>query len=174
MTVFNDSMSWETIEVIRSKKRKKTIQARIIDNTLRIYLPAGLSKQEEEKWISKMKQQMQKKQRKHKLNSTSELQKRADQLNFEYFNGTLDFTINYVTNQTTKHGSCTPKTKRIRISDDIADYPQYVQDYLIIHELTHLIHPNHSNAFWEKVNEYPYVERAKGFLHASEFFKRKR
>lgn len=163
-------MSWETTEIIRSKKRKKTVQAKIVDNTLRIYLPAGMSKKEESKWIQKMKSQIRRKQRKHQLNSTDTLQKRAALINDQYFNGELDFSIQFVTNQTTKHGSCTPSSKRIRIADAIADYPQYVQDYLIMHELTHLIYPNHSKAFWKKVNEYPYVERAKGFLHASEFF----
>jgi predicted metal-dependent hydrolase len=163
-------MSWERIEIIRSAKRKKTIQAKIVDNILRIYLPEGLSEKKEEEWVNKLKKQIQKKQRKHKLNTTNELQKRAELINERYFNGCLDFTIQFVTNQNMKYGSCTPASKRIRISDDIADYPQYVQDYLIMHELTHLIHPNHSNAFWKKVNDYPYVERAKGFLHASKFF----
>jgi predicted metal-dependent hydrolase len=166
-------MSWETIEIIRSKKRKKTVQAKIVDDTLRIYLPAGLSKKEESKWIQKMKTQIEKKQRKHQLNSTNDLQKRAERINNQYFDGDLSFSIQFVNNQTTKHGSCTPSSKRIRIADEISDYPDYVQDYLIMHELTHLIYPNHSKAFWEKVNEYPYVERAKGFLHASEFFKKK-
>lgn len=166
-------MSWETIEIIRSKKRKKTVQAKIVDDTLRIYLPSGLSKKEESKWIQKMKTQIEKKQRKHQLNNTNDLQKRAERINNQYFDGSLSFSIQFVTNQTTKHGSCTPSSKRIRIADEIADYPAYVQDYLIMHELTHLIYPNHSKAFWEKVNEYPYVERAKGFLHASEFFNKK-
>lgn len=166
-------MSWETIEIIRSEKRKKTVQAKIVDDTLRIYLPSGLSKKEESKWIQKMKTQIEKKQRKHQLNNTNDLQKRAERINNQYFDGDLSFSIQFVTNQTTKHGSCTPSSKRIRIADEIADYPAYVQDYLIMHELTHLIYPNHSKAFWEKVNEYPYVERAKGFLHASEFFKKK-
>lgn len=163
-------MSWEKIEIIRSKKRKKTVQAKVVDNNLRIYLPDGLTKKEESKWIQKMKQQIQKKERKQKLNDSSDLQKRADKINKAYFEGKLDFSIRFVTNQRTKHGSCTPSSNSIRISDVIADYPSYVQDYLIMHELTHLIFPDHSKAFWEKVNEYPYVERAKGFLHASDFF----
>jgi len=166
-------MNWETIEIIRSKKRKKTVQAKIVDNVLRVYLPAGLSQKEEAEWIKKMTVQIKNKQRRHKLNSTNKLQHRAKQINNQYFNGALKFSIEFVTNQTTKHGSCTPSTHTIRISDSIADYPQYVQDYLIMHELTHLLYPNHTKAFWKKVNEYPYTERAKGFLHASEYFSKK-
>ena len=54
----------------------------------------------------------------------------------------------------------------IRLSDRIADMPRWVQDYVIIHELTHLIHPDHPKKFWEKVNRYKYAERAKGYLIA--------
>jgi predicted metal-dependent hydrolase len=166
-------MSWENVEIIRSKRRRKTVQAKIVDNSLRIYLPAGLTKNEESKWINQMKERILKKQRRYELNNTTDLKKRAEVINDQYFDGKLTFSIQFVTNQNTKHGSCTPASKRIRIADDIADYPAYVQDYLIMHELTHLIYPNHSKGFWEKVNEYPHVERAKGFLHASEFFSKK-
>jgi len=44
--------------------------------------------------------------------------------------------------------------------------PSWVQDYIIIHELTHLIYPDHSKKFWETVNRYRYAERAKGYLIA--------
>lgn len=166
-------MSWDAVEVIRSKKRKKTVQAKVVKNTLLIYLPAGLKQSEESRWIRKMKQQIERKQRKQALNSTNQLQQRAEYINNKYFDGKLDFSIQFVTNQTSKHGSCTPASKTIRISDEIADYPRYVQDYLIMHELTHLLYPNHSQQFWKKVNEYHYVERAKGFLHATEYFSKK-
>ena len=91
---------------------------------------------------------------------------RAKRINKKFFNGSLDFTIKYVSNQNKRFGSCTPETKMIRISDRVAKMPSWVQDYVILHELTHLIHPNHSKEFWDKVNEYKYTERAKGYLIA--------
>ncbi len=159
-------MNQTNVKIIRSAKRKRTIQAKMVSGKLWIYLPSGMTKTEEQKWIKEMTKRFEKQKHRQKLNSNGLLQKRAKQLNKQYFNDVLDFNIKYVTNQTSKFGSCTPGTKMIRISDRIATMPQWVQDYVIIHELAHLIHPNHSKKFWEKVYQYKYTERAKGYLIA--------
>ena len=44
--------------------------------------------------------------------------------------------------------------------------PSWVQDYILIHELAHLICPDHSKEFWDLVDQYRYAERAKGYLLA--------
>ncbi|MCJ7698401.1 MAG: M48 family metallopeptidase, partial [Thermoplasmata archaeon] len=79
---------------------------------------------------------------------------------------TLDFYIMFVTNQHSRFGCCTSIDKTIRISERVKAMPSWVQDYIIIHELTHLLHPDHSKNFWEIVNHYKYAERAKGYLIA--------
>lgn len=166
-------MHWDDIHINRSNRRKKTIEGKIKDNILHIYLPKGLSKKQEQKYITIIENNMKKKEQKKNLNSNGHLKERAEMINQKYFDGNLDFSIRFVTNQHKKYGSCTPATKTIRLSHQIADFPQFVQDYLIVHELAHLIHPNHSKAFWEIVHHYPLVERAKGFLYAVEYLSRK-
>ncbi len=37
---------------------------------------------------------------------------------------------------------------------------------VIMHEMTHLVYPNHSKEFWVKVGEVEFSERARGFLMA--------
>ena len=154
------------VKIIRSEKRKKTILAKSIKGKLHIYLPKGLSKEEEKKWIVKMIQKAENRRKMRELNTNGLLKERADELNKKYFRRKLEFDIKYVSNQNFRFGSCTSEKKIIRISDRVANMPRWVQDYVIIHELAHLIYPNHSKEFWEKVNQYKSTERAKGYLIA--------
>lgn len=154
------------IKITRSKKRKKTIQSNFQNNQLTIYLPQGLSTKEEQKWISLMMKKHEKHTKRNNLNSDGLLQKRAQELNKHYFEGKLTFAIKYVSNQQQRFGSCTPEEQTIRISDRVAALPAWVRDYILLHEMTHLVYPNHSKEFWETVNKFTYTERAKGYLLA--------
>ncbi|MDH7507573.1 MAG: M48 family metallopeptidase [Candidatus Thermoplasmatota archaeon] len=154
------------IEIKRSKRRKKTVEARFVKNKLVIYLPEGMNKSDEKKWINKMIKWGERRKTQKKLNKNKQLLIRSQKLSKKYFNGKLDFSIKFVSNQKSRFGSCSIRTKSIRISDKLAKVPQWVLDYVIIHEIAHLIYPNHSNKFWEKVNQYKYAERARGYLIA--------
>ena len=96
-----------------------------------------------------------------------DLEKRAQQLNKKYFNGRLQWqSIRYVTNQNKRYGSCTPSRGTIRLNHRLAQMPTWVRDYVIMHELAHLLEGNHGRKFWRLVNRYPLTERARGYLMA--------
>jgi len=61
-------------------------------------------------------------------------------------------------------GSCTPKNN-ININYRIIKAPSYVSNYIIVHELTHLIESNHTKDFWQIVKTaYPKYDEAKKWL----------
>lgn len=154
------------IRVIRSKKRRKTVQAREVDGALEILAPARMSDKELAPYIVNLKERIQRRGKKSELDDAA-LEKRAHRLNKRYFNDRINWeSIRWVTNQTKRHGSCTPRRGTIRISHRIAGMPLFVQDYVIVHELAHLVEPNHSKNFWDLVYRYPRTERARGYLLA--------
>lgn len=73
-------------------------------------------------------------------------------------------SVRWVTNQNTRWGSCTLATREIRISHRLAEMPAWVTDYVLVHELVHLVESTHSARFWNLVAAYPQADRARGFL----------
>jgi predicted metal-dependent hydrolase len=112
-----------------------------------------------------MRDKVAKKNLSKKLNDDDYLMSRFNEFNKRYFDNKLRVnSIEFVTNQNTRRGSCTPAKGTIRLSHKLNDMPKWVLDYVIMHEMAHLVHPDHSRRFWQKVNEYRYTERARGFL----------
>ena len=67
-------------------------------------------------------------------------------------------------NQSTRWGSATPAHGTIRIARQVAGMPDYVRDYVLLHELAHLIEPGHGPRFWALLAGYDRLERARGYL----------
>ena len=72
--------------------------------------------------------------------------------------------VSWVRNQHQRWGSCTPSTATIRLSHRLQVMPAWVVDYVLLHEVAHLVEPTHSSSFWALVDRYPQAERARGYL----------
>lgn len=156
-----------SVEVRRSARRKRTVAARLERGNLIVYVPARLSAAEEAKWVEAMRARLEAKERRRRLNSSGDLERRAQELNKQYFGGQLSWTsLSYVGNQNSRYGSCTVAKATIRLSETLLDMPPWVRDYVLVHELAHLVVPNHSAEFWALVSRYPLTERARGYLIA--------
>jgi len=157
------------VEVVRSSGRVKTASARWTEpgKKVLVRVPAGLPAPDEQRLVDQLVAKMRAGARRRRLNDLSKLPQRAGELNKQYFGGRLKIaSIEWVTNQRGRYGSCTPELQTIRISDRVATMPGWVQDYVLMHELSHLLEPNHSAAFWKLVSRYPLTERARGYLIA--------
>jgi predicted metal-dependent hydrolase len=73
-------------------------------------------------------------------------------------------SVRWVSNQHSRWGSCTPEDGTIRISERVRAMPEWVLDYVVLHELVHLVVPTHGSRFWKLVGRYPKAERARGYL----------
>jgi predicted metal-dependent hydrolase len=155
------------VEVVRSPRRRKTITAERRGGRVVVRLPAGLTRAEERSWVDRMVTRLTERDRLERLNARRNLERAAERLNREYFEGRLRWeSVRYVSNQHDRYGSCTPQDGTIRISHRVAEFPPWVRDYVLLHELAHLRIPSHSPRFWRLVDDYPLGERARGFLIA--------
>lgn len=73
----------------------------------------------------------------------------------------------HVRNQQSRWGSCSTRGN-IALNWRLVQMPPEVADYVMLHELVHLEHPNHSPRFWRRVNVVcPGWRSAEGWLRAS-------
>ncbi|MBV2353156.1 M48 family metallopeptidase [Streptomyces sp. J2-1] len=152
------------IEVRRSTRRRRTVSAyREGDRTI-VLIPARMSKAEEKRWVTVMLDRLAAQESRRKLGD-SDLGERAGRLSAQFFGGRArPASVRWVTNQNTRWGSCTPAEGSIRLSHRLQAMPEYVVDYVLCHELAHLLVPGHGPDFWKLLESYPRTERARGYL----------
>lgn len=162
-----NSASQQAVEVRRSARRRRTVSAyREGDRTV-VMIPARMSSDEEQRWVGVMLDKLAAQESKRMLGNR-ELVERAALLSEQYLNGQArPASVRWVTNQNTRWGSCTPAEGSIRLSHRLRGMPEYVIDYVLLHELAHLLVPGHGPRFWEILEAYPRTERARGFLEGA-------
>ncbi|EFL23387.1 MULTISPECIES: M48 family metallopeptidase [Streptomyces] len=160
----NRGSGTSAVEVRRSSRRRRTVSAyREGDRTI-VLIPARMSEAEEQRWVGVMLDKLAAQESKRMLGDT-ELVARAEWLSEQYLGGRArPASVRWVTNQNTRWGSCTPAEGSIRLSHRLKGMPEYVVDYVLVHELAHLLVPGHGRRFWELLEAYPRTERARGYL----------
>lgn len=152
------------VEVRRSKRRRRTVSAYRDGSKIVVLIPASMSKRDEATWVADMVARLERSEQRRKP-SDAQLLARANALNDEWFGGLAEpASVRWVTNQNSRWGSCTPGDRSIRLSERLQQVPAWVVDYVLVHELAHLIEPGHGPEFWSWVDRYPRAERAKGYL----------
>ena len=152
------------VEVRRSRRRKSTVSAYRRDGKVIVLIPDRFTSAEEAEWVSTMLGRLDRSEKRGRR-SDDQLMTRARQLSAEHLDERAEpVSVRWVDNMTTRWGSCTTTTGEIRLSDRLQKMPLWVVDYVLLHELAHLIEPSHNQRFWSWVDRYPKAERAKGYL----------
>ena len=154
----------DPVEVRRSRRRKRTVSAYRRDGVVIVMIPDRFTRAEEAEWVTTMVERLARTEQRRRR-TDDQLMVRSSTLSQQYLDGRARPTsVRWVANMTTRWGSCTTTTGEIRLSDRLQPFPAWVVDYVLVHELAHLIEPDHGPRFWQWVDRYPRAERAKGYL----------
>jgi predicted metal-dependent hydrolase len=157
------------VEVRRSRRRKRTVSAFRNGDSVVVLIPASLSRSAEQRWVDTMLDRLER-QEQRRSPGDEQLMTRTAELSARYLDRRArPASVRWVDNQATRWGSCTPADGSVRLSTRLRGMPVWVLDYVLLHELAHLLEPGHTAAFWALVNRYPKSERARGFLAGADY-----
>jgi predicted metal-dependent hydrolase len=152
------------VEVRRSARRRRTVSAYREGERTVVLIPARFTRAEERRWVDTMLTRLAAGDQRRRP-SDEELMRRATELSERYLSGAArPSSVRWVDNQLSRWGSCTPADGTIRVSTRLRGMPGYVLDYVLLHELAHLLRAAHDERFWALLQGYPRLERARGYL----------
>lgn len=165
------------VEVRRSARRRRTVAAFWENGTAVVAIPAHFSAAQEREWVHRMLEKLRlqgsrgsRAAGKRRPGNDAELAAHAGVLSARYLGGrAVPTSVRWVTNQNSRWGSATPSEGTIRLSHKLQPMPQWVIDYVLLHELAHLLVAAHNASFWRLLEAYPETERAKAFLEGVSF-----
>src|SRR3954447_7076994 len=156
------------VEVRRSDRRRRMVSARREGDTVVVFIPGWMSDSEETRWVDEMVRRVERSEARRRSPARTgddALRRRSVELARRYLEGRAEpTTVRWVPAMTTRGASSTPADGTIRISERLRDAPGWVVDYVLVHELAHLLEPGHDEPFWAWVHRYPRSERAMGYL----------
>jgi len=149
------------IELVRGTRRRKHVEAVLVGDRLRVSFPRWMTVDEAQVTAQELAERM----RRRTDTTAIDIAARARRLAREY-GLPRPHHVRWVDNMRHRWGSCTPEDGAIRVSSRLAAYPTWVLDYVLVHELAHLLVASHGPAHDSLVDRFPLAERARGFLIA--------
>jgi hypothetical protein len=160
---------WPEVEIRTSTRRRKTSEAKWVGGRIVVSLPAHLKGDAREKTIAWLVDRLVAKHQRWTAAGDDELMMRAQALSARYRMEVRPTSVRWVTNQSARWGSCSFHSGEIRLSHRLRTVPAWVIDAVLVHELAHLAHPNHSPAFHALADRFPRHKEAGLFLEGYGF-----
>jgi predicted metal-dependent hydrolase len=157
------------VEVRRSARRRRTVSAYRDGDKIVVLMPARITRSEEQRLVAEMVDRVTRREASYATSgarsSDGALLRRASELSGSHLDGRArPVSVRWVSNMNSRWGSCTTTDRTIRLSHRLQAMPSWVIDYVLMHELAHLLEAGHGPGFWQWVNRYPRTERARGYL----------
>jgi YgjP-like, metallopeptidase domain len=158
------------VEVRRSARRRRTLSVFREHGRLVALVPQRLTRAQEAELLPPLVERFLLRESKTGTRlGEGELEQRAQTLYRRYIQPLSEVAmptarVRWVDNQRRRWGSCRADTGEIRLSSRLRTMPGWVVDYVILHEVAHLLQPNHSAAFHRLLSGYPRLAEAKAFL----------
>ncbi len=146
----------EFVLELNEDSNRKTAMGSLKGNCIQIVLPMGVSPNQRHKLCSTIISRI--------LSSVflAEITERVHAINQKFFNKEIS-KVRLKLN-VSNWGSCSTN-KIINLSSRLLLTPQFITDYIIVHELAHLVHMNHSPAYWKVVERVmPEYQKAEAWL----------
>jgi predicted metal-dependent hydrolase len=152
------------VEIRTSTRRHKTIAAHWEGDTIVVTVPHRLPKRDRQAYADELVAKLVA-DRTRSRPTDAALTERAAVLSHRYLDGrAVASAVTWSSRQRRRWGSCSTAEGTIRISDLLKGVPGWVLDTVLVHELAHLIHPEHSAEFHQLVNRHPRMADSDVFL----------
>lgn len=132
------NVSYHSEDIVRVKIEKET-------KKFCIYLPKQIQKEDEQEYIKKAVRML------FKNNTEAVL---YEMLPYWSKKTNISYNSVKVRDAKTKYGSCIPTKKALNFSSRLVMLPKQAIDAVIVHELCHIVHPNHSKQFYKLVESH--------------------
>lgn len=157
------------VEIRVSQRRRKTVAAYWEGARIVVVVPQRMTKRDRQAYADELVAKLIANRTKARP-TNAQLHERAMYLSRTYLSGlAVPASVQWSTRQMHRWGSCTATDATIRVSARLQGAPQFVVDAVLVHELAHLLHSDHSPAFHELANKFPRQRDAELFLKGMSF-----
>lgn len=147
------------------RKRVKNVNARLVGDELRVSAPPRLPAAELEAIIERLARRLVRRVRAAELNRDGAVLALARRVAARFEPPPTVAAVRFVTTQRARWGSYSTRTGIVRLHAALRAMPEWVLAAVLAHELTHVVHPDHSPAFHSLLlSVCPDTERADAFL----------
>jgi hypothetical protein len=151
------------VELVAGTRRRRHVEGVLVGDVLRVAYPPRMSRAEAERIAHELRERMERRVSSDRLDLVARARSLARR-----FDLPRPGRVEWSDRQQSRWGSCDPADGAIRVSRRLAAFPNWVLDYVLVHELAHLAVPDHGPRFQALVARYPRAERAVGFLIAKD------